>query len=127
LGEFVEFKPEEIWHKEEEAAAAGGELPRSQGEVGAVCHGLDGGPRSVRSFFVEASRQGGKPLLLEHLTDGSGAESYPLFAEGLADLIDGVILLPKLHNAIVGRRLLRLILGTWMGDQENWGSESRRN
>lgn len=121
LSEFVELKAEEVWHKEEEAAAAGGELPRSQGEVGAVGDWLDGGPRAVRSFFVEASGQGGKPLLLEHLTDGGGTEPYPLFAEGLADLIHGVILLPERHNAVVGGRLLRLTPGARMGDEEKLG------
>jgi hypothetical protein len=93
LGEFVELEPEEVWHKKEKAAAAGGELARGQGEVGAVGDWLNGGPRAFRSFFVESSGQGGKPLLLEHLTDGGGAEPYSLFTESLADLIHGVILL----------------------------------
>jgi hypothetical protein len=121
LGEFVELKPEEVWHKEEETAAAGGELPRSQGEVGAVGDRLDGGPWAVRSFFVEASGQGGKPLLLEHLTDGGGAEAHSLFAEDLADLINGVVLLSERHNAVAGCRLLRLAPGAWMGNEKKLG------
>jgi hypothetical protein len=77
LGEFVELKPEEVWHKEEESAAAGGELPRGQGEVGAVGDGLDGGPRAVRSFFVEASGQGGNPSCLSTSRTAVGLSRIP--------------------------------------------------
>jgi len=121
LGELFELEPEKVRQKEKKTAAAGGELAGSHGEVGEIGDRLDGRARLRGSFLVEAAWQGSKPFLFEHLTHGGGAEAYPLFAEGLADLINGVVLLAQCHNAGVGGGFIRLSLGPWVGGEEKLG------
>src|SRR5215217_1138560 len=113
LSELLNAEPQEIRQEEEEPAAAGGKASWSQREVGEVGDGFDGGAWPFWSFLVQASGQGSKPFLLEHLAYGGGTEAQALFSQDLADLIDRMILLTQSHDTVEGGRLFGAGLGPW--------------
>jgi hypothetical protein len=59
-------------------------------------------------FVVQAPGQGRKPLGAEDLPYGGGAEGAVALLEGLADLIDRVVLLAELDDEVAGGRFLGL-------------------
>src|SRR5271167_1794193 len=105
-----DIEPDEVGHKQEEAPAVCGEAAWREGELADVGDGLDGGPRLLHSFLVKTPGQGGEAFLLEHLAHRGGAETQSLVPEDLADLVDGVVLFAQGEDAVVGGRLLGLVL-----------------
>ncbi len=113
-----DVESDEVGHEQEEAAATGGKAARCERELLDVGDGLDGGLRPRQTFFVEAAGQSGKAFLAQDLAHGSGAEAKPLVAEGLADFVDGVILLAQGEDAVASGGLFGLVLGSRVGGQE---------
>jgi hypothetical protein len=91
--QLVQAEPDHIGKKEEQSSARGLKASRGQGEGTCIGYGFDGGTGSLRAFLVETARERGKAFRLEHLADGGGTQRELLLLEGLADLIDRVVLL----------------------------------
>ncbi len=119
----VEIEPDQVRHKEEEAAAGGRKPARREREVPDVGDRFDGGPRPHGSLVVQASGQCGKPLGLQHLAHGRRTQRALLLLEVLADLIDGVIPLAQIDDQVPRGGLLRLRLraSSWRDKEDRVG------
>jgi hypothetical protein len=118
LGQHVQVQSGQQRQEQKQATAARVKAARGQREPARIGHRLDGGADSNGPLLVQAPRQRGKALGLEHLTHRGGAERQRALLERVADLVDRVIGLAQLDDEIVGGGLLGLMARAGTGGDE---------
>ena len=90
-----------------ELGAKGSRLQTQGPRIGRVG---GGGLGAAWTLVVPTPRQPGEPLLLKHRGHGCGAAANTFLLEGLADIMDGLVLLAELNDLLL-YRFARL--GSW--------------
>jgi hypothetical protein len=123
LDRAVEMEPDQVRHKQKEAAAGGRKPARREREAPDVGDRLHGGPRPHRALVVQASGQRGKPFGLQDLADGRRTQRVLVRFQVLADFVDGVIPLAEIDDQVPRGRLLRLRLWapSWRDKEDGVG------
>lgn len=106
----IQLQPDEVREEEEQAATPRGKPARRQGKRPHIRDRLDERARAVGSFLVQSPGQWREAFRLEHLPDGRRTQGLSAFLQGLADLVDRVILLPQVDNGVPRGRFLGLRL-----------------
>ena len=118
-GELLELQAHQIGQEQEQATTARGE-PRAglQRELAYVGHGLGDGPQMIKPLLISAARQRREALLTQQLAHRGRAQGRAVLLQGLADLVDRMVLLAQGHGQVVGLGLVRLSARTATGRVE---------
>jgi hypothetical protein len=95
LEDLVETDLVEVGQKEKEAAELGLKLSGGEIQMTNICNGSNLRPYARRPLVIASPGQAGKSFFLEDHGYRCRTEFMPLFPQGLADIIDGEVLLSQ--------------------------------
>jgi len=121
LGQFVQLQVHQVWHEEKQAPATSDQGALAQVELAQIGNRFNGGPGEAGPFLIQPPGQWSKAFGFEHLAHGRGAQGTFSLVEGMADVVDGVILLAQLDDELASGRLLGLSLGAAPGTNKEHG------